>query len=334
MKRDLIFALAALVMFLTAAFISGCTGGSIEEDEEEEEVVDPNAVRGAVIGYAAGWRDEPTAAQLDRLTHVMAFQIVPNADGSLRTSGVPNWLDGFVSRAHAKNVKVSIAVGGWTNESPSSPSYAQAAGENRAVFVNNLVNFVNEHNLDGIDIDWEYPQQANGWNNFISLCGDLKTRLPGKRISAALSGSTPSKSSFPGNVQSGIWTVLDAIHIMSYDMQNSWPTHSDANRAAKLIDDWASWGDGQPNFSKDKLILGCAFYGYTGNSQIPYNQGGATGTDTPASLKQKVDHCYNKGYGGVMIWELSQDKDINTTPELLDAIYKNTQAKGGYTARN
>jgi len=286
--------------------------------------------KGDIIGYAAGWTSQPSAAKLDKVTHVMVFQILPQSNGSLNLEAVPNWLDGFVSTAHGKGVKVSIAVGGWmNNESPQSPSYASAAGANRSTFVNNLTNFVNTHNLDGIDIDWEYPQGTTGWNNFISLCSELKAELPGKRISAALSGETPSNSSFPGNVRSGIWNVLDAIHIMAYDMQNEWPTHADATKAKQLIDAWASWGNGQPGFNKEKLILGTAFYGYNGPwSQVAYKDGGGTGCDSPTSLKTKFDHTWDNGYGGVMIWELSQD-DNNLT--LLSALYnaKTGKLNGG-----
>jgi GH18 family chitinase len=254
----------------------------------------------------------------------MLFQLYPNADGSLRRNGLPTWdIKDFVTRAHAKNVRVSIAVGGWINEidglqeSPDCPVYAQAAKmPNRTVFVNNIVKFVDSLGLDGVDIDWEYPRGSDGWSNFIALCSELKQALAGKRISAAVSGNTPNNSNPPSVVRSGIWSALDAIHLMSYDM-TGWPTHSDAGRSKQLIDAWANWGAGQPDFDRGKLIIGCAFYSFN-----------ASPGDNAESLKDKVNHCYDKGYGGVMIWELSQDLPNNT---LLTAIYEATKAKGGYT---
>jgi GH18 family chitinase len=314
MKRSLMFALTALIMLPAMIFVTGCTEPDIDPQNDD-------TVKGAVIGYAAGWKDAPTAAQLDMLTHVMVFQILPNANGSLNTNSVLKNLDQFVDRAHAKNVKVSIAVGGWIkNVSPNHTDFASAASAtHRTTFVNNLVNYVNQYNLDGIDIDWEYPQGENEWNDFISLCSELKTNLSGKRISAALSGSAPNNSNFPGNVRSGIWNALDAIHLMSYDM-NNWPTHSDAGKSKNLIDAWATWGNGQPGFDKEKLVIGCAFYANDGSPG-----------DNTQSLKEKVDHCYDKGYGGVMIWELSDDLPNNT---LLTAIYNANKAKGGYTGEN
>ena len=78
--------------------------------------------------------------------------------------------------------------------------------------------------------------------------------------------------------------------------------------------------------------MGCAFYGIASETQQGfYKNGGGVGCDNPATLKQKVDHCYDNGYGGVMIWELGYDKNLSTTPDLLSAIWEANELKGGYT---
>ena len=52
-------------------------------------------------------------------------------------------------------VKVLISVGGWTK---SHGFHAAAASEtSRQTCANNLVAFMKQYDLDGIDIDWEYP---------------------------------------------------------------------------------------------------------------------------------------------------------------------------------
>jgi len=327
--------LLLLLLASTILFI-GCGSEPIpyngeDDDDTEKLLILENCntpvpmSKGAVIGYAAGWKKAPTDKQLEMLTHVMVFQIHPNADGSLDKKALASWLNAdFMERAHSKNVKVSVAIGGWVNDgenkSPQSAFWVSATNaENRVKFANNIIRFVDSLKLDGIDIDWEYPQGEEGWNQFIALVSDLKTAMPCKRISAALSGATPGQKNFPGDVQSKIWGAMDAIQLMSYDMCN-WETHSDAAASKQLIDDWANWGQGEKKFDKRKLVLGCAFYPRTcGSISSP--------GDTPESLKEKVNHCYDNGYGGVMIWELSQDLPNNT---LLTAIYDATQSKGGY----
>lgn len=316
------------IIAVSLLFVGCLTGNEIpaeDDDDTKPEYTYTPLANGEIIGYAAGWTDAPTDEQLDMLTHVMVFQILPNSDGSLDDGAVLRNLDEFVERAHSKNVKVSIAVGGWVNDiSPNHTEYASAvSSKNRKIFVNNIVDFVKEYNLDGVDIDWEFPQGKTQWNDFIALLNDLKLALPNKRISCALQTATPNNSNFPGDVRSKIWTVADAIHLMTYDNSSQWtdwPTHSDAGKSNELIDDWANWGKDQPNFDKRKLVVGCAFY-------PKYETPG----DNPESLAEKVNHCYDNGYGGVMIWELSDDLPDNT---LLTAIYDATEAKGGYVVTN
>ena len=46
--------------------------------------------KGAVIGYASGDCGPVSDEQLDRLTHVMAVDLYPDADGFLRTCKLPD----------------------------------------------------------------------------------------------------------------------------------------------------------------------------------------------------------------------------------------------------
>jgi len=306
--------------------------------------------QGDVIGYAGGWQAPPSAAQLDRVTHVMLMEWRPNANGTLNNlypGQLGNWLNSFVTAAHAKGVKVSMALSG--SSTSNFPLVTQDA--NRANFVTNIVNFVNTHNLDGVDIDWEAPKGNEQWENCMSLLEELKDAMPGKRISIAIGGDSPGVGSPGGQynnhfycpdktiVQKRIWNAVDAIHLMTYHMHGvtqpvRWNTHSDANASKACIDRWAAFGAGQPSFSKEKLVIGCAFYGLTTATSTPavnYNVGGGVGCDTPETLKDKVDHCYDNGYGGVMIWELGYDKNLSTVPDLLSAVWDATQAKIGYS---
>ncbi|MDR0303337.1 MAG: glycoside hydrolase family 18 protein [Chitinispirillales bacterium] len=279
--------------------------------------------KGAVKGYFQSWRGQPTATQYDNLTHAILFQLFPDPgknDGSLTTEFVYVNVNTFVSNAHAKGVKAIVGVGGWDQGDPHYGKFTNAFvsvcsdATKRAKFVNEIKNYINNNSLDGVDIDWEYPSGSN-WNNYIQLLKDLRAALPGKEISTALPGESPN-GYYPSIVRTDIWQAVDAIHLMTYDMWD-WPTHSDAGKSKELIDAWANWGSGQSGFSKEKLVIGCAFYGSPG--------------DNTASVKTKVDHCYDNGYGGVMIWEiLCGISNTSENNQLLEAAWAANKAKGGY----
>jgi GH18 family chitinase len=57
-------------------------------------------------------------------------------------------------------IKRIISFGGWafSTEAGTWPIFKNAVKpENRETFKNNVLAFVNEHGLDGVDFDWEYP---------------------------------------------------------------------------------------------------------------------------------------------------------------------------------
>ncbi len=311
--------------------------------------------KGAVIGYASGDGDEVTNEQLNRLTHVMAVDLYPDAQGYLYSQTIwrgpsqneiqrwnPNqvndWLSSLVERAHDRGVKVSIVIS--HNKNFNYISTATQAG-NRTNFVNQIVSFVTQYKLDGVDLDWEGTLTAAHWEQYVALLNELKREFPCKRISIAL-GMKPSSSRFLNQVSipKNILAAADAIHLMTYDGEN-WPTHSYADSAKNVINAWANLN---PSL-KERLHIGCAFYGYTsgGNGnplvepKVPYTRYSGGGNynpgDTPGttgSAAAKVNYCYDNGYGGVMIWELGYDANITTTPTLLNAIWGTTDARGGY----
>lgn len=59
------------------------------------------------------------------------------------------------------NLKVLFAIGGW-NEGAGAFSLIAADADLRKSFGRNAVNFIKEHNLDGMDVDWRYPGDNKG----------------------------------------------------------------------------------------------------------------------------------------------------------------------------
>ena len=316
--------------------------------------------KGAVVGYVYGLGTN-YEAQLDHLTHVMVVDLYIDSVGNVfpnpeltdvaqtywQGSWENKWLEPFVYAAHQKGVKVSIVIAEGKNHITGEMYYnfssVTADVDLRNNLVTSIANFVNLHELDGVDIDWEYPSGTDEWENCVVFLNNLKSHplLQCKRISIALDGGlfpasyiSPTPPALP--IPHQIWNAVDAIHLMTYDQADGlWITHSNAAASIAAIDAWAIWGASNgldAPASKEKLFLACAFYGYNispngdWGGHIQYKSLGACnnpGDNATVSIPTKVNHCYNQGYGGVFFWELSYDVAIDDTylPSLLKAIW-------------
>ncbi len=86
-------------------------------------------------------------------------------------------------KARNPRLKVLVSVGGWTWSGNFSDMALTRASRKR--FIDSAVGFVNRYQLDGLDIDWEYPGQKGLNNtyrpedreNSTALLAELRTAL-------------------------------------------------------------------------------------------------------------------------------------------------------------
>ncbi len=278
-----------------------------------------------VVGYWASWRGSANALDYDGLTHINFSFAVPKADGKVELRGNPASLRKMVTRAHAKNVKACIALGGWDLGEGGGNDTAferlAASSRTRATFITNTMKMVEDYHLDGVDIDWEYPDAGISSQYFDTLMTDLGKALhaKGKILTAAVVLFGPIGDGIPTSV----FTTVDFINIMAYDNQT--PPHSSFDVAQKALTYWL--GKGLP---KEKAILGVPFYGRPSKEDGAYKS--LVARDKAAPFKDEIDGCFYNGLttmrakttlaleqgGGIMIWELASDTNDSTS--LLKAI--------------
>lgn len=96
----------------------------------------------------------------DTYTHIhFAFANVTRGEYKVEITE-PSVMEQFELFKGMTGVKKIVSLGGWAfSTEPGTFSILREAAlpANRELFKKNLISFINEHDLDGIDLDWEYP---------------------------------------------------------------------------------------------------------------------------------------------------------------------------------
>ncbi|MGS2739240.1 glycosyl hydrolase family 18 protein [Sinomicrobium sp. M5D2P17] len=289
-----------------------------------------------IVGYMPSWAGTAAEIQYDKLTHIIYAFINPQAsgDGSLTAIENPAKLQQIVSSAHTNGVKVMIAVGGWTDLNNPGFETLSANATSRQNFADNLLNLVNQYNLDGVDIDWEYPREGNEPQNYAAMMQKLGEVMHsnGKLLTAAVA----AVGYYADGILDSVFPHIDFLNLMAYD-GGSGSTHSPYSYAVQTLDYWL--GRGLP---ASKAVLGVPFYARP--SWSSYRNLVASGADPNSdtyngdyyngltTIRQKTQLAAERA-SGIMIWELSQDTNDNIAISLLNAIHDeapdNCQGNGG-----
>lgn len=117
------------------------------------------------IAYFGAWNDNRPCLNLrvdhidtSKYTHIhFAFADITPGTFQVDVSKVQHQFNIFKTMTGIKKI---ISFGGWAF-SAEAPTYQilrdAVKPANRDRFRTNLLKFVEDHNLDGIDLDWEYP---------------------------------------------------------------------------------------------------------------------------------------------------------------------------------
>ncbi len=288
-----------------------------------------------IVGYATAWSGRTREIPFDRLTHIhYAFLLPhPRGDGSLLPIQNPDKLKALVAAAHEHGKKVLISVGGWNNGNDLGFEQLSASPETVAAFARNLTAFCDEYGLDGVDIDWEYPDPGESARNYAAMMRVLSEEMHrrGRLLTTAVVALGPIAEGIPEEV----FAYVDYVGIMAYDGGDG-PQHSPYSYAEAALDYWL--GRGLP---PEKAVLGIPFYGRP--RWLEYRALVLLDPQAPQKDVVTVDgvDVYYNGIptvqaktrlalaraGGVMVWELSHDTPDDQT-SLLNAIYRTVQEAG------
>ncbi|KAJ7638963.1 glycoside hydrolase [Roridomyces roridus] len=196
----------------------------------------------------------------------------------------PGLLTRLVEVAHSCNKKVKLSIGGWTGSQHFST--AVATPSSRKTFVANILKVYHFFEVDGIDIDWEYPGvQGVGDNdvnendaaNFLSFLQLLRSQLPPLAVITAATTTTPfaGEDGQPLKDVTPFAKVLDWITLMNYDAWGSSSTpgpnaplndgcKNSTQPDANAVAGYNAWS--KAGMPAKQQVLGVPAYGYVSKS--------------------------------------------------------------------
>lgn len=283
------------------------------------KAADSNESRKKIVAYFTEWsvygghnNYKISDVPWDKVTHInYAFATIKNNKIALFDEWAATGIDfgdgwdspykgnlGQIKKYKKKypNVKVLISIGGWS-QSAGFHNVAKTQ-ENRKIFADSVVEFIRDWDLDGADIDWEYPTfkrdgdtvdnpndqgtplaDESEKETFTLLLKDLRETLnkAGKEdnkyyeLTAAVgSGKDKIEKTEPEKYSQ----YLDFINIMTYDMNGAWENvtghqsplyknpydnHDDTVKNYYNVDTAMKLFEAY-NIPKDKLVVGSPYY--------------------------------------------------------------------------
>ena len=206
-----------------------------------------------VVGYVTGLSDDPSGSQIRSMTHLNFCFVTPEGTaGDIACSYSLEKMARVVEKAKLAKVKTLISFGGG---GVAITGELMANTVHRQKFVSNLVQFVEDNKLDGIDNDWEpdftdygssEAQEQIRYNNNVmmrtyynTLVSEIRDSLDsrfgkGTKLLTAAVGTTNTVWYNNGKFRAdnkcwpdGFWEKMDFINLMTYGSGAGGVQHGD-----------------------------------------------------------------------------------------------------------
>ena len=301
------------------------------------DLLGPVSAQRLVVAYVGAGSDVMPDMRL--MTHIdYAFGHVNETFNGIRISR-PERLEAIV--AAKGDVKVCLSIGGWGSGRFSEMAATEAG---RKAFALDCARVIRQYNLDGIDLDWEYPTSSaagissspEDTENFTLLMKEIRSAIGPDMLLTLASAASAKFIDFEA-----ILPVIDWVNVMSYDMGRP-PRHNAALRRspnAGFTMEGALERHLAAGIPKEKIVMGMPFYGH-GNrkdypdyvdykdqkppkeglhevwddvAKIPYYADAdgrmVLGFDNVRSIRAKCEFILSRGVLGGMYWEYSCDNE-------------------------
>ena len=226
---------------------------------------------------------------------------------------------------------------------------AQSLTDHMDTLVENIVAFVKEYGLDGVDFDWEYPDQSAQWRvygQFIKKLDQAFDREFGDSVTIGV-----ALASWGVGFSRSAMRAIDEVHVMAYDLFDDDGCHSTFMTGAynpmryfnglqypreqfnlgvpyygRPVDGGAYWPSWSQVANEPDAYWSNAFPGnYTDENGNPvvlddyYN--------CPSMVADKTAYAVSLGIGGMMLFHMDCDQTMDNPNSLTLAVEKTLEER-------
>lgn len=326
MKKSIVY------LFALVLIVSACSSSNKSEDKEEKYVA---------IAYSFNnILPDPTY-----LTHInYAFGHVNETLNGVRLNSDERLREIVALKEQKPTLKVLVSIGGWGSGGFSEMASNRAL---REAFAADCKRLVDEFNLDGIDLDWEYPTHSwapgvasspDDYDNYTLLSMNIRREIGNDKLltMATLADADPIID------YRAIEPYYDFFNIMTYDLAFLRPTdphHQGALYRSELVNriscEEAVDKHVAAGIPIEKLVLGILFGGRGQRMNVNDLPEGHTrqwddvakasyitnaagefvySFECTRAIEYKCEFVKNRGMLGAMYWSYGNE-------ELRDAVY-------------
>lgn len=276
-----------ILVTLLSVILSSCGGTKKEEETSSKPVI---------IAYVGGYNGLVDADKIaaNKITHInYAFVDVQGGKAFLTNEATDTInfrkLNGL--KQQNPDLKILISIGGWSWSRNFSDAVLTPEGQK--TFAKSAVDIMKKYDLDGVDIDWEYPAIPGDDGNvyrpedkqnytlmFAAIRAELDALTKETDKKYLLTTAVGGQQEFIDNTEMDkVQGYLDYVNVMTYDSQSTEKAihhtnldpsdkYENSNSASKAMQAYIAAG-----VPADKLVMGIAFYGRIYQLRKGWNKG-------------------------------------------------------------
>lgn len=342
MKLFKVFLLSVLPIFYAQ-----CAGSKTSQSENKPD-------EKIIVAYVTSWSEVIPDPTLFTVLNYAFGHVNESFDG-VKIDNPDRFRQLIKLKETNPHLKVLLSIGGW-----GSGRFSEMAASDslRKEFAKSCNQLIQQYNIDGIDIDWEYP--TIGWagisssqddtENFTLLMTDLRQAISEEKLLTLASSATAKFIDFPSVVP-----IVDYVNLMTYDMSDGKLHHAplySSSISPDMTADKSVKLHREAGVPDEKIVLGMPFYGRGYNngekyycdfkdinpesgqheewdelSKSPYISDAEGnfifGFDNPRSLQIKCDYILENNLKGAMYWDYNGDDSMKSLSSTIHKVLRN-----------